>query len=263
MTATASSSSSNRISRQWSDLSYDLLVSIFSRLSSADLIVGVSTVCSSWRAAARNPHFWRVLDLSDWNSVIARVPVCVPFSQIFISVLWFVREYECIEEVYFPPVADEHDLFLVSQRLPNLFYINFPSSKSPGSVGYYAFSNFKSLKRIAVDKYFFQESEMFSLLGTPQIPDLCELKLFGNIPRGFWFMVDRAKRICEEYPKLRKLELPPRLKISTCAIQMLLDSLEHLEYLDISGCEILGFDKRVIDKATSRLKVFIWHGMKS
>ncbi|KAJ3682687.1 hypothetical protein LUZ60_012914 [Juncus effusus] len=266
MTGTACSSSSSRISRNWSDLSYDLLVSIFCRLSSVDLIVGVSSVCSSWRSAARNKHLWRVLDLSDWDSLAARVRVPVNFSQVFNCALRLVREYdERIEEVYFPPVADEHDLFLVSQRLPNLFYFNFPSSELPGLVTHYALRNFKSLKGIALDIYFFQAPELFSLSSILQFPNTSELKLFGNNRWGWGvqFSFHHANRICKIFPNLMKLEMPPRLIISPGAIMKLLNLLKQLEYLDISGCESRRFHEGLIKKCSSRLKVFIWRGMKT
>ncbi|KAJ3696035.1 hypothetical protein LUZ60_001412 [Juncus effusus] len=253
VTATAYSSSSSRISRQWSELNYDLLVSIFSRVSSTDLIVGVSSVCSSWRSAAKNPHCWRVLDLSDWDSLTARIRVPVSFNQVFNRVLRFVNGGERIEELYFPSVADEHDL-LVSERLPKLVHLSFPRSKVPKMAFYSALINFKSLKGIAINYHFFVTTEVLSLSGT-QFPQLFELKILSEISSD---ETDHLVRmVCKVFPKLRKLEMQQLFVISNKTFTRLLDSLQHLEYLDISGCKTLRIDTKVFEKAASRLKVLI------
>ncbi|KAJ3696043.1 hypothetical protein LUZ60_001420 [Juncus effusus] len=251
--AAPSLSNSSTISSRWADLSYDLLVSILSRLSSVDLVVGVSSVCSSWRSAARNKHFWRVIDLSDWDSLT----VPATFNQVLNRVLGFVPEPERVEEVYFPPVANEHDLFLVSQRLPKLVYLSFPRSKVPGPMAYSALTSLKFLKGIALHEDFFFTAKVLCL-PSGMFHDVSELKVYCD---AGW-LCSHDTMICKVFPKLRKLEMPPRCRITTDAILELLDSLEHLEYLDISGCRMWGCNKRVFEKA-SRLKVFIWHGEKA
>ncbi|KAJ3696041.1 hypothetical protein LUZ60_001418 [Juncus effusus] len=250
----ATTPASSRISRRWSDLSYDLLVSIFARLGSADLIVGVSSVCSSWRAAARNKHCWRVLDLSEWNSVTVRVPVPVTFNQVFNRVLGFVNGgRELIEEVYFPPSSNEQDLLLVADSLPNLLYFSFPGSIINQEEICAAFTKFKCLKGMAVNQVFFLSSEALLLIST-NFPDLSELKILGGECFLCKFLVTMVVKFT---PKLRKLEMR-EMEINTTATLMLLDQLQNLEYLDISGYSESGITKEVIEKA-SRLKVFIWH----
>ncbi|KAJ3683441.1 hypothetical protein LUZ60_013668 [Juncus effusus] len=164
---------------QWSSLPRDLLISIFSRLSTADLLVSISAVCSAWRAAARNARFWRILDLSDWNYITCLIPGYVSFEQVFHRVLRLVRECELIEQVYVPRIADGQDLSLVSDRLPNLLYFSFPNAQVPGLMVYSALINFKSLKGIVVFPNFVLSTKVISLLNQYS-PDLSELKLFAE-----------------------------------------------------------------------------------
>ncbi|KAJ3696034.1 hypothetical protein LUZ60_001411 [Juncus effusus] len=206
----------------------------------------------------RSIQCWRVLDLSDWDSVTARIVVPVTFNNVINHVLRFVREYELIEEVYFPPDANEQDLFLVYERLPKLVYLSFPKSKIPKLAFYSALTNFTSLKGIAVSYRFFLTIKVISLCA--QYPAVSELKLLGDSPWGNY----ATKMICYVFPELRKLDMREQhFVISDDTVLRLLDSLKQLEYLDISGCTSLTLDERVIEKAASRLKVFILHGMNS
>ncbi|KAJ3695351.1 hypothetical protein LUZ60_000728 [Juncus effusus] len=137
---------------------------------------------------------------------------------------------------------------MVSERLPNLRYLSYPTSKEPGKIFRSALTNFKSLKGIAVHIIIFITTEIPSLLST-HFPDLSELKLFGEPT----FYCSGTEMICKSFPKLRKLEMPLHyLRIDTSAVLMFLNLLEHLEYLDISGC-VWWIDKEIIEKA-SRLK---------
>ena len=51
-------------SRNWQNMHSDILVKIFMALRVTDLIFAVSKVCSSWRAASRDPVLWETLDLN-------------------------------------------------------------------------------------------------------------------------------------------------------------------------------------------------------
>ncbi|KAJ3696044.1 hypothetical protein LUZ60_001421 [Juncus effusus] len=249
-------SSSSRISRQWSDLSYNLLVSIFSRLSSTDLIVGVSSVCSSWQAAARDKNCWRIVDISDSDSIDlcdrdSRIPVTVTSNQVFNRLLRFANGGRLVDEVYLPDVSNGKDLILVAERLPNLVYLSFPSSDISQEEIHLALTKFKSLKGIAVSRVFLQDIEVLLHLST-DCPDISELKFLGR-EFSFSYYVPAIVRF---FPKLRKLEMRD-VEIRTGTTLILLNQLQHLEYLDISGCDESAITKEVIEKA-SRLKVFIW-----
>ncbi|KAJ3670204.1 hypothetical protein LUZ60_010528 [Juncus effusus] len=253
--ASPSSSSSSRIRREWSDLPYDLLVSIFSRIDRTYLIAAVSCVCSSWRSAARNPNCWRILDLCDWEwgPITTRFGEHATFNQVFRIVLAFVSDSERIEEVNFPSDADGQDLILVADRLPNLVYFEFPNAEVPEIEFCTALSKFRSLKGIAcVPK--FMTGQVLSILGT-KFPDFSELVLLdGEI------ILDNLRAVCISLfiPKLRKLEICNTETISTTTVLILAHLLKCLECLDISGCNELTIGAaRAIEKV-SRLKKFIW-----
>ncbi|XP_050229534.1 F-box/LRR-repeat protein At3g48880-like [Mercurialis annua] len=48
-------------------MNYDILVKIFTMVSTMDLILNISRVCPLWRAACSHPSFWRTLDLARLN----------------------------------------------------------------------------------------------------------------------------------------------------------------------------------------------------
>lgn len=51
-------------SRNWANMEYEVLVYIFMKLSTMDLLSSISLVCHSWRAACCNPLLWFTLDLA-------------------------------------------------------------------------------------------------------------------------------------------------------------------------------------------------------
>ncbi|KAJ3696046.1 hypothetical protein LUZ60_001423 [Juncus effusus] len=236
ITTASFSSSSSRLSRPWSDLSYDLLVSILSRLSSVDLIVGVSAVCSSWRAAARDPHCWRILDLSDWESVAARIPDHVDFSQVFKRALVFASDSERIEKVLLPSISNGQDLILVSNRLPNLLYLSFPNDDLREEEICSAVTNFKSLKGIdAVENFFHLTIEAVSHLRT-----VSEIKIING--EGLRIVLMDGVRdwvivflMCKVFPNLRKLEISC-LCLNAYELQNVHKKVENYDISVIKAC---------------------------
>ncbi|KAJ3696047.1 hypothetical protein LUZ60_001424 [Juncus effusus] len=246
-TTTAASS---RVSRRWSDLSYDLLLSIFSRLSGVDLIVGVCTVCSPWRAAARHPQFWRILDLSDWDSIAARIRDSVTFDEFFRHVIAFVSDTELIERVCLPSVANGQDLILVASSLPELSYLSFPNPHANQAEVCIALRKFSYLQGLTINVSLISTDTLSCL---EKFPAFSELKLLSEEESSLKIIIVAHMYMCLQ--RLRKLEMP-NVIIPTIAFVWLIEGLEKLEYLDISGNDLLGVEKEVMEK-TKRLKVFI------
>ncbi|KAJ3696059.1 hypothetical protein LUZ60_001436 [Juncus effusus] len=202
-------SNSSQFSRPWSDLSYDLLVLILSRLSSVDLIFGASAVCSSWRAAARDPQCWRIVDLSDWDAITARTTDPFAFSKLFERALAFARDSARVEKVFLPSIANGQDLILVSKRLPNLLYLSFPNHDFNRKDVCTAMSNFKSLNGIeAVEDFFDLTISAVSHLKTVSEIKVIdgERKVWRDNKEGFRRFI--AFLMCKVFPNLSKLEMP-------------------------------------------------------
>ncbi|KAJ1698431.1 hypothetical protein LUZ63_006943 [Rhynchospora breviuscula] len=248
--AATSASASSRLSKGWNDLNPDLLLSILSRLSTLDLIAGVYAVCSSWRIAARDPICWRILDLSDWDAVVARFRALVSFPQVLNRILAFSRGGASIEKLYLPPFADGQDLIFVADRLPNLIYLSLPNPEIQEDEFFLALKIFRFLTGLAVDQNFGMSVNLISLL---QYHCLTEFKLFEHEAR---LEHHHAMIMCHYLPNLKKLEIPVRL--SRQAILTFLEELHGLEYLDISGYQDSVINNEILEKA-SRLKVFVWH----
>ncbi|KAJ3698895.1 hypothetical protein LUZ61_002600 [Rhynchospora tenuis] len=243
-------STSSRLRKGWNDLNPDLLLSILSRLSTLDLIAGVYAVCSSWRSAARDPIFWRILDLSDWDAIAARFGAPVSLSQVFNRILAFSRAGASIERLYLPPFADGQDLIFLADRLPNLVYLSLPNPEIQEDEFFLALPKFRFLTGLAVDQYFGTSVNLFSFL---QHRRVTEFKLFEHEAR---LEHHHAMIICHYLPNLKKLEIP--IRVSRQAILTFLEELHGLEYLDISGYQDSVINNEILEKA-SRLKVFVWH----
>ncbi|KAF3320586.1 F-box/LRR-repeat protein [Carex littledalei] len=252
LSTSASTSTSSRVSSGWNELNHELILSILPRISALDLIAGANSVCSSWRAAARDPICWRILDLSDWDAVTTRFGAHISFTQVLQRILAFSRDWARIEKLYFPPSADGQDLIFVADRLPNLKYLSLPNPEIQEDEFFIALPKFESLTGLAIDQYFGQSVNILSFL-QKNCPYLTEFKLFGQEDR---LEHHHAMIICYFLPNLRKLEIPIRL--SRQAILVFLEELHGLEYLDISGYQDSVINNEILEKA-SRLKVFIWH----
>ncbi|KAJ4792497.1 F-box/LRR-repeat protein [Rhynchospora pubera] len=245
---------SSRFARRWEDLNNDLLISILLKLGPAELIAGgFSSVCSSWRAAARDASLWRILDLSDWGVVNRRIGAPIAFHRVLGRVIAFTRGGNFIEEVHLSPYSSGLDLILISERLPNLLYLSLPNPNIIENDFFMALSNFKSLRGISVNRnllasfgVLFHFNELF--------PNLEQLKLFPG--KACFCNVD-AITLSHFFPNLRKLEIPMPL-LSTKALSTLLDSLKILEYLDISVYDESVITVQITEKA-SRIKAFVLH----
>ncbi|KAJ3696042.1 hypothetical protein LUZ60_001419 [Juncus effusus] len=220
-------------SAQWPDLSYDLLVSIFSRLSTVDLIVAVSAVCSSWRAAARDPHCWRILDLSDWESFAASIPDHVDFSQVFKRALALASDSGRIEKVFLPSIANGQDLILVSNRLPNLLYLSFSNHDFNRKDVCSAMTNFNSLMGIEAVENFFRLTigAVFHLKSVFEIKILGERKVWRerkDCREGFIALL-----MCKVFPNLRKLEMSD-LPINAQHLQNFHNEAQHHDISELT-----------------------------
>lgn len=103
---------------RWEDLSRDLLVSIFEKIGVEDLIAGVSSSCTGWRDAARDPLCWRELDFRRWELISRRLRFRRALSADFRELLRFsvARAGGAVGSVFFPDFADETDLLFVAER---------------------------------------------------------------------------------------------------------------------------------------------------
>ncbi|KAJ3698894.1 hypothetical protein LUZ61_002599 [Rhynchospora tenuis] len=245
---------SSRIARRWEDLSNDLLIPILLKLGPAELIAGgFSSVCSSWRAAARDASLWKILDLPDWGVINRRIGTPIAFHRVLGRVLAFTRGGKFIQEVHLSPYSSGLDLILISERIPNLLYLSLPNPEIIEKDFCMALSNFKSLRGISVNRNILASfGVLFHLIKL--FPSLEQLKLF---PGKADFCYIDALTLSHFFPNLRKLEIP-MLPLSEKALSTLLDSLKILECLDISVYDESVINVQITEKA-SRLKAFTWH----
>ncbi|CAL5003731.1 unnamed protein product [Urochloa decumbens] len=59
-----------RLARDWSELTFDALTSVFAKLGAVEVLMGAGLVCHPWLAAAKEPSLWRYLNMTKHNKVV-------------------------------------------------------------------------------------------------------------------------------------------------------------------------------------------------
>ncbi|XP_043699209.1 F-box/LRR-repeat protein At3g48880-like [Telopea speciosissima] len=256
--------------RRWEDMELDILVRIFKTFNIIELTSGISRVCSTWRLACSEPMLWKTLDLGLLKSNYIKIPAA-PYVWVSDSsdkrlmrllkvALGLSRgTITCLIFHYDLYLKDEH-LIYTAERCPRLKQLVLPAWNQITKGGIC-----KAI-RIWQD---LESMTMPSIVHPPYIMEeigkscknFTELKLMGPCDVLF------ASTLATWLPKLKVLSL--RCTVLTKeALILILDSMMHLEVLNISHCVLrevpeppapkrvlLELDETIIGKA-SRLREF-------
>lgn len=249
----------------------DVLVRIFKSFNIIELTAGISRVCSSWRLACCDPVLWRTLDLRMLQSHFIQIP-SAPYvwvgeksDQTFMRVLKIAlglsRGSVTVLMFHFNTYPNDSQLIYAAERCPRLKRLVLPA--------------WNRITKVAICKAVNQWEELESLTmptiaNPPYIMEaigancknFSQLKVMG--PCNILF----ASSIVTFLPKLRVLSLRC-VKLHKEALVHLLESLEHLEVLNISHCLLVEappspasvkvfreLDDSILEKA-SRLREFL------
>ncbi|KAK4283169.1 hypothetical protein QN277_000151 [Acacia crassicarpa] len=257
--------------RRWEDLDIDILVKIFQLLDIFQLTAGIAHVCSAWRMACCDPLLWKTLDLSMLKSNFIKIPL-EPFVYVdgrsdtiltrLLKISLSLSRGNILTLIFhFNLYISDDQLTYTAERCPKLRRLVLPAWNRIKKTG--------MIKAIRGWKYL--ESLTMPTIANPpylleEIAANCEnfseLKIMG--PCDIFF----ASSIAAYLPKLRVLSLRCSTLLKDVLI-LILESLQHLEVLNISHCILMEnvpppqhrriireIDPAILEKA-SRLREFL------
>ncbi|XP_037408817.1 F-box/LRR-repeat protein At3g48880-like isoform X1 [Triticum dicoccoides] len=223
--------------KRWEEMDTDVLVKIFKELNLVELSP-VSQVCRLWRLACSDPLIWGTLDfgLLKSNFIQTRASPYIwvddrsdkRLAKILRVAMAISRgNVNCMIFHYNLYMKDEH-LHYISQRSPHLKRLVMPAWNRISRAGICQ----------AIERWEELESLTMPTIGHPPyimegLANNCknfkELKIMGSFDLLF------ASAVTTYLPKLKVLSLRCS-KVTMGALQCVLNSLEHLEVLNISHC---------------------------
>ncbi|KAI4351766.1 hypothetical protein L6164_006088 [Bauhinia variegata] len=256
--------------RRWEDMDIDILVKIFQMLDIFELTCGIAHVCSAWRMACCDPLLWKTLDLSMLKSNFIKIPL-EPFVYVdgrsdktltrLLKISLSLSRGSIMTMIFhFNLYVSDDQLTYIAERSPRLRRLVLPAWNRIKKTGMCkAIRCWKDLESLTMPSignppYLLEEIAM-------NCTNFSELKIMG--PCDMYF----ASSLSAFLPKLKVLSLRCSVLIKDVLI-LILDSLKHLEVLNISHCilvEILPppqqkravrIDESIRQKA-SRLRQFI------
>ncbi|KEH43726.1 putative F-box domain, leucine-rich repeat domain, L domain-containing protein [Medicago truncatula] len=227
--------------RRWEDLDTDILVKIFLLLDIFELTSGIAHVCSAWRMACCDQLLWKTLDLSMLRSNFIKIPM-EPFVYVaeqsdkkltrLLKISLNLSRQSIVTLIFhFNLYVSDDQLTYTAERCPRLKRLVLPAWNRIKSTGMCkAIRSWKELESLTMPTienapYFLDEI-------ATNCKNFSELKIMG--PCNIFF----ASILATYFPKLRVLSL----RCSTLyrdVLIFILDSLEHLEVLNISHCILM------------------------
>ncbi|KAF5204590.1 hypothetical protein FRX31_005823 [Thalictrum thalictroides] len=158
--------------KYWKDLDTDVLLIIYQKLSTKDLILGAPLCCSSWYTVSKEPSLWREVDLLNGFNEFIKSNKLTEFV--------VARSQGCITSIKFPLTASDDDLLLVAQRCPGVKYFNLRlrSDKLLKKKSIYlAFTKLKELEGMDVGDHFVSNGMVLQLINQ-FCPKFSKLKVY-------------------------------------------------------------------------------------
>lgn len=259
------------IGRRWEDLDTDILVKIFQSFDILELTSGIAHVCSAWRMACCDPLLWKTLDLSMMKSNFIKIPL-EPYVYVdgrsdkiltrLLKISMSLSRGNITTLIFhFNLFVSDEQLTYTAERCPQLRRLVLPAWNRIKKTGICkairAWKDLESLTMpgIANPPYLMEEI-------SKNCKNFRELKIMGPCDKFF------ASTLATFLPTLKVLSLRCSMLYKEALI-IVLDSLPHLEVLNISHClliEVLPppgpkkvvseIDQSIIEKA-SRLREFL------
>ncbi|GLJ48127.1 hypothetical protein SUGI_1016180 [Cryptomeria japonica] len=254
----------------WSDLTEQALVDIFSRLNLGERWNRASPVCKSWFKASRDPFLWHVVDFEQY------------FGRTRENAFWWTVEFQkkidrmvkiavdCgggnLRELHVRHCSDESIAYM-AQRCPNIQRLSIKTCQNvtDTSVCQIASGCYKieeldisycynishaSLEKIGANcKYLTTlKRNMLNSLDPSEHRDAIPTEYINMAPLSG---DDEATVFAKYMPNLKHLEIKFS-KLSPKGLRILVDGCPNLEHLDLFGC--LNLRSRELDEVTANAK---------
>ncbi|EEF33005.1 F-box protein SKIP1 [Ricinus communis] len=238
----------------WSDLTYECLINILSRLTLEHRCLGPMLVCKSWLNACKDPSLYKIFNLeTQFNSTTESSRWWTPnFERQIDSMLRsiVVYSYGNLTEIRTRHCSD-FSINFVAERCPNLevLWIKSCPSLTDASMVQIAFKCTK-LRELDISYCYGISHESLVMLGR-NCPNLKVLKRNlmnwldpsqhgGTVPTDYLNACpldgdSEANAIAKFMPHLEHLEVRFS-KLSSKGLVSICEGCLNLEYLDISGC---------------------------
>ncbi|KAF9602601.1 hypothetical protein IFM89_030207 [Coptis chinensis] len=228
----------NSTARRWEDINTDVLVKIFLSFNVIELTSGVSRVCSSWRIASCDPILWKTIDFGVVQSKFIKIPAS-PYIWVanssdnnFLKVLKIALglSHESVRCLIFhlDLYVKDDQLIYIAERCPHLKRLVLPAwNRITKSCICQAVCKWEELESLTMPSIR-DPPYILEVIGM-NCKNFTQLKVMGP------FNVLFASTIATFLPKLKVLSLRCSLLCKE-ALDLILESLEHLEVLNISHC---------------------------
>ncbi|KAK4571676.1 hypothetical protein RGQ29_030191 [Quercus rubra] len=229
------------IGRRWEDLDTDILVKIFQSFDILELTSGIAHVCSAWRMACCDPLLWKTLDLSMMKSNFIKIPL-EPYVYVdgrsdkiltrLLKISMSLSRGNITTLIFhFNLFVSDEQLTYTAERCPQLRRLVLPAWNRIKKTGICkairAWKDLESLTMpgIANPPYLMEEI-------SKNCKNFRELKIMGPCDKFF------ASTLATYLPTLKVLSLRCSMLYKEALI-IVLDSLPHLEVLNISHCLLI------------------------
>ncbi|EEF51144.1 conserved hypothetical protein [Ricinus communis] len=270
------------VSRNWANMNYDILIKIFTMVSTADLISSVSFVCPLWRAACFHPSFWHTLDLArlkcyadkpqDLRASLDNRPssrLMQILNSAFIlsghNITRLIFDFQAyIKDSHLTLAAERYGLlvYFTAERCPRLKQLVLPAWNQISVNGFCAaIQKLTELESLTLPCNYFPHS-ILQTIGV-NCTKLSELKVMSPFDHDF------ANTLFIYLPKLKVLSLRCSI-VHKDALRLTLMLFDDLKVLNISHSLLVDLfpseipttfkwdhDTSITEQA-SRLKTFLW-----
>ncbi|KAL5712245.1 hypothetical protein ACHQM5_014436 [Ranunculus cassubicifolius] len=247
--------------RPWADLSEDILVTIYEKLSLPNRLKGPPLCCTSWYKASKNPSLWSKIYIPDFFDQYRGLRTWCPPRQLVEFVV--NRSQGLLTSIAFVPKNTVQDLLFVAERCPKLKHLNlklkefnratFTKEVVEGKKTVCtAIGKLKELESLKVDDELFISDETVLQTIAQNCSNFHKLEVIDST-----ISKNTALLIVKYLPKLKTLHFA-WVDIHRKDLLIILNGCLELEDVDISGSGKISGEDEILKIGQERFKKFEW-----